>query len=292
MARAQHGLITRSQAHSLGVSPQALKTAVAAGRWERIRQGVYVVGAAPTTWQQRVLAACLAAGPDAMASHRTSVRLADLVDHCGRIELLTDGYRRLRLPGVEVHRSIHLAPEDRIVLQGIPATSLVRTLIDLSPAQSAATIGRWIDLATMRGQIDIGALARRTNELTMPGRPIPTTLMEALALRNPGHDPGRSALEARILAALAERGIQLPTRQHAVVRPDGRQAFIDLAYPLVRVAIEADGWATHGVRAAFEPDRIRGNELALLGWTLYRFTWMMSDDYICETIERAMATAV
>jgi very-short-patch-repair endonuclease len=49
------------------------------------------------------------------------------------------------------------------------------------------------------------------------------------------------------------------------------------------VAIELDGWATHGIRAAFEPDRIRGNELLLLGWQLLRFTWHMSDDYICDT---------
>jgi len=115
--------------------------------------------------------------------------------------------------------------------------------------------------------------------------------MTALARRSPGHDPGRSALEARILEALATRGVPLPVRQHPVRRPDGRQAFIDLAYPRVMVALEADGWATHGVRAAFEPDRVRGNELALLGWRLYRFTWAMTDDYVCDTILGALAAA-
>ena len=55
-------------------------------------------------------------------------------------------------------------------------------------------------------------------------------------------------------------------------------------------AVELDGWATHGIRSAFEPDRIRGNELLLLGWNLLRFTWSMTDDYICETIARTIAT--
>ena len=57
------------------------------------------------------------------------------------------------------------------------------------------------------------------------------------------------------------------------------------------VALEADGWATHGVRGAFEPDRVRGNELALLGFTLYRFTWLMTDHYICDTVEQAITRA-
>jgi len=288
LALSQHGLVTRRQALGLGVSSQAIRSAIGSGRWEQVRHGVYVVGAAPTTWQQRVHAAALAAGPDALASHRTAARLLDVVDRSGRIELLTDGYRRLRLPGVVAHRTIHLADEDRCVIDGIPTTSLGRTLIDLSPRQPPGTIGGWIDRALMRGQIDLDALARRTAELTMPGRPIPTSLMQALASRSPGHDPGRSALEARIVAALERRGIPEPVRQHPVIRPDGRRAFIDLAYPPTRVALEADGWETHGVRSAFEPDRIRGNELALLGWHLYRFTWMMDDDYICDTVERAI----
>lgn len=291
LARTQYGLITRAQAAGLGMSPQALRTAVALGRWDRVRHGVYVIGAVPTSWEQRVLAACLAAGPDARASHRTAARLANVVDRSGRIEIITDGYRRLRLPGVYTHRTIHLADEDCVVLRGIPATSLNRTLIDLSPRQPTATVGRWLDQATMRGDLDLAALARRTTELTMPGRPIPRSLMRALAIRSPEHDPGRSVLEARILEALARRGLPLPVRQYPVMRPDGRKAFIDLAYPDVYVALEADGWATHGVRGAFEPDRVRGNELALLGFTLYRFTWLMTDHYICDTVEQAITRA-
>ena len=94
--------------------------------------------------------------------------------------------------------------------------------------------------------------------------------------------------EARVIAALAERGLPELVRQHPVTRPDGRDAFIDLADPRSKTAIELDGWETHGVRSAFEADRIRGNELVLLGWELLRFTWMMTDDYICSTISAAI----
>ena len=63
---------------------------------------------------------------------------------------------------------------------------------------------------------------------------------------------------------------------------------VDIAFPDRRLIIELDGWASHGVRSAFEPDRIRGNELLLLGWHLLRFTWHMTNRYIGDTIDTAI----
>ncbi|HEX2575611.1 MAG TPA: type IV toxin-antitoxin system AbiEi family antitoxin domain-containing protein, partial [Aquihabitans sp.] len=63
LARAQHGLVTRRQVLELGGSDRAIATLVATGRWRRSRRGVLEVGAPAATWEQRVMAACLAAGP-------------------------------------------------------------------------------------------------------------------------------------------------------------------------------------------------------------------------------------
>ncbi|MGN6695833.1 MAG: hypothetical protein ACTHN0_16775 [Aquihabitans sp.] len=101
------------------------------------------------------MGAVLAAGPDAYAAFRTAARVHDWVDRTGRLELLTDGYRRVRLPGVLTHRTIHLLPEDVTTVAGIPVTSPVRTLIDLGARQPEATLGRWIDVGIQRGIIDI-----------------------------------------------------------------------------------------------------------------------------------------
>ena len=292
IASTQHGLITRRQAMAHGGSRRTIQTMVDAGLWSRARDGVYIIGSSQHTWEQRVMAACLAGGPDVHASHRTAVRVHGLVDRTGRLELLTDGYRRVRLPGVMTHRTIHFISEDRALVNGIPVTSVVRTLIDVGGRQGGATLGRWMDRALMAGQLDLSVLARRTNELTLPGRERPTALMRAIALRADGHDPGRSVFEARIIAAMRARGMPELVRQHPVRRPDGRPAFIDLADEQTMTAVELDGWDTHGVRSAFEADRIRGNELLLLGWNLLRFTWPMSDDYICETIATAVARPV
>lgn len=71
----------------------------------------------------------------------------------------------------------------------------------------------------------------------------------------PGHDPGDSALEARALLAIARAGLPIPVQQHAVRRPDGRAAYVDLAYPDQMVAIELDGYEHHRTRTVFDHDR-------------------------------------
>jgi very-short-patch-repair endonuclease len=53
---------------------------------------------------------------------------------------------------------------------------------------------------------------------------------------------------------------------------DGRTIRLDLAYPTVKLAPEADGRRWHSSRADFQRDRTRGNLLAGAGWTVLRFT--------------------
>ncbi len=49
--------------------------------------------------------------------------------------------------------------------------------------------------------------------------------------------------------------------------------FIDLAFPVQRVAIEVDGWAWHVTADRFVEDRRRQNALVNEQWTVLRFTW-------------------
>jgi very-short-patch-repair endonuclease len=48
---------------------------------------------------------------------------------------------------------------------------------------------------------------------------------------------------------------------------------LDLAYPTLRLGIEADGRRWHGGVADFERGRIRSNLLVHLGWRVLQFTW-------------------
>jgi len=47
----------------------------------------------------------------------------------------------------------------------------------------------------------------------------------------------------------------------------------DVVFPVQRVVVEVDGYATHSGRRAFEADRRRDQELAAAGYLGLRVTW-------------------
>lgn len=286
LAHTQHGLVTRCQALDLGSTDQRIKSLVATGAWSRLRRGVFAVGAAPETWERRVMGVVLAGGPSVVASHRTAARLAGLVDRSGRIEISSVGGRRPRLTGIQSHRASELSSVDRITLQGIATTTVERTIVDLSSTQGTATLARWVDHGIRRGMLDLGRLDDCANRLARPGRVGTLRMQSVLADRIGG--PGDSELEGRALEYLRAGGLPEPTLQYRVERPNGRNAFIDLAYPEQRVGIELDGWEFHGQRGAFDDDRERRNDLTLLGWDMFHFTSTTTARSLVSTIRRAL----
>ncbi len=291
LALRQHGLVTRQQARSLGATPDAIDGQLARGGWTAARRGVYVVGAAPSTWEQKAMAACLAGGADVVGSARTAARIWGFVDRSGRLEVLVGGRRRVRLERVTVHRTLLLPAIDRAVVRGIPVTSVARTLVDASQHQHPEVVGQWIDQAMRDHGLQILELDSCLARLAGPGRRNVESLRAALKKRPVGYDPGESSLEARVLRILAAVGLPPPVLQHPVRRSDGRMARIDVSYPWAMVALEPEGFAFHSDRTAFDHDRIRGTELTLLGWDVYRLTSTMSDRYIADTATRALDLA-
>jgi hypothetical protein len=291
LALHQHGLITLKQALALGATTDTAQYQVARGRWAAIRRGVYIVGAAPSTWEQRAMAACLAGGPDVLASGRSAARTWGLVQRIGRLQVMVAGRRRVRLSGVQVHRSILLPEVDRDVARGIPVTSLARTLVDASSGQDPEVVGRWIDQALRDHGLDLVEIECCLARLAGPGRRDVRSIRAAMALRPTGYDPGESTLEARVTRVLAHAGLPPPVLQHPVRRGDGRVARIDISYPWAMVALEPEGFRFHHDRTAFDHDRIRSAELTLLGWDVYRLTSAMSDRYLETTVTSALDLA-
>jgi very-short-patch-repair endonuclease len=118
--------------------------------------------------------------------------------------------------------------------------------------------------------------------------PAPAIIHELLADRLPGYDPGDSDLETRVLRALVAAGLAVPVQQHRV-RLGKRTFRVDLAYPVLKLAIELDGWEFHCSRSAFDDDRTRANALVAAGWTVLRFTSRSTDAEIVACVRAAMA---
>lgn len=280
MAYGQLGLVTRRQA--LGeLSRKTLEFRLATSRLEVVRRGVYRFAGSPAVPGQAQLAACLAAGPAAVASYRAAAEL------WGMPGVLSDGPELTvpwpqwpRLPGVRCHQTRLLPPAHCAVVGGVAVTGPARTLGDLAPAVGAGFLARLVDNSMRRRITTLAELRSVEDVLRVP------SLRDVLEARQPGYHPGDSERELDLARVLVGTGLPRPVPQHQVA-VGGTVYLLDLAYPEVRLGVEYDGWDTHRTRSAFDHDRRRANALALAGWTLLSFTSASNRQEIAATTAAA-----
>jgi len=267
-------LLTLEQARDAGYSLRQVQHRRETGCWEQMHDGVYRVAGVPPSWEQRVLAACLAAGPGAVASHRSAARIWRIDEsHRPVVELSVPSGRQPRLDGVIVHRSGDLGPGVSTIRDGIPVTTPVRTLLDLGGVQGARAVERSLEVALGRRLVTLEGLRTTLDSVARRGRRGVGVLRMLLDKRSEGDDLSESVLEARMLGLCREQGLPAPICQHEVHHRTRFVGRVDFAYPADRVAIEVDGYESHSSLDAFRRDRARQNELVGLGWTVLRFTW-------------------
>lgn len=269
LADLQHGLITRQQARECGFSDGQIARRVALGRWVRCEPHVFRIVGAPVTWQQRVLSVCLAT--EGVASHRTAAMLHGLgLWPGGVVEVTTDPHRNYRNPDVHVHRSVDDPNIDARTLEGIPVTSVRRTLLDLASVVPRDRLEKCVERALFRGIASEGALWAYIDEVGRQGRRGVQPLRAALELR--GRVPAtESDLETEMVQLLRRAGLPEPVRQHEVTVA-GRRFRIDLAYPELRIALEVDGDEPHFGPRRTDADGTRDGLLQLDGWLTQHFT--------------------
>ena len=280
IARRQHGLITLDQALAAGLTIDQVRYRHRSGEWSVARPGVYAVSGAPPNWTQTVAAVALASQPQAWLSHETAGTLWAMPGVKDDVIHISTGLdRRVRLAGVCGHRSGALFDADVTTTQRIPVTTPARSLVDLSSGLTYRQLGAAVDDAVRRRIMSLESFRRCVARLAeAPGRRT-SALQELLAERLPGYNPGDSDLETRVLRLLVAQGFPPPAQQHTV-RIGGRTFRIDLAYPVLKLAIELDGWEFHNSRTAFDDDRARANLLVAHGWTVVRFTSRSTDEEI------------
>ena len=290
IAARQHGLVTFDQARAAGFTRHQILNRVQTGRWSRARVGVLAVNGAPATWEQAALAAALASGPEAVASHSTAGVLWGLpnVFHEVTFEVSTPRPRRVRQPGVRVHRTVCFLEMEHTVHDGIPVTSMARTLVDLSGSISVEQLGIATDFARRERHLRLVDLQRCVAGLhPAPGRR-PTRIHAVLRARLEHHDETESGLEMRVLRAIVAAGLPEPVQQYWVNVGD-RWRRIDLAYPELKLGIEVDGFGPHSSRSSFDADRVRENELEIINWDRLHFTSSFTDKQIADTVAVKLA---
>jgi very-short-patch-repair endonuclease len=262
MASARHGLVTRAQLLGAGVTRQEIASRLESGALLRVHPGVYRVGHRAPSVEARYLAAVLAAGEGALLSGRAAAHLLGLVKGTAPApEVIARTQRRIE--GVRTHRSRLLDARDATSVQGIPVTTVPRTLIDIAADLSLDALARACHEAGVRYRTTPAAV-----EAVLAGRPNSTGTKK---LRRVIHGDVRvtlSKLEARFLELLRDAGLPLPITNRLA---SGRR--VDCRWPEHRLTVELDGYRFHNSRHSWEQDRRREREARARGDDFRRYTY-------------------
>ena len=261
IAARQHGVVTRRQLLSIGVTAAGIDKRLRRGALHAVHRGVYAVRHPALTRQGDYMAAVLALGSGAALSHVAAAALWGLRAERGpRIDVTvpTAGGRKRRRV-IVVHRAV-ISPDEVTVLDGIQVTTPTRTLIDLADVLGQRQLERAFDQAIYLG-LDVPDLTARR------GRRGYGRLSRVLAGHLAGSTWTRSELEERMLALCRRADLPAPAVNTHLLGFE-----VDFSWEPQRLAVETDGWAGHRAPGPFERDRMRDAQLVEAGWRVVRFT--------------------
>lgn len=274
----------RSRLLADGHTVDELRALLRGGQLTRVRRGVYSPGSKPADPDARhrlaVHAAFVELAEGTVASHGSAAVLHRLptwevpLDRVQVTKVRAYGGRRERLVHVHVAR---LDPDEVTVIDGIPVTTLERTVVDLArslPFEPAVAVGDAALAATQAGADELIDTLRRSAH--RPGCVRARRVITFLDGR------AESVGESRSRVALHRAGLPTPQPQWEV--RDGRGRLLgraDFGWPDWRVVGEFDGRVkygrtlTPGMNAAevVYREKLREDDLRAEGLTVVRWRW-------------------
>jgi hypothetical protein len=275
LAEGQHGVVSRRQLIDLGLGEDAVDHRLAIGRLQAVARGAYAVGHRLLSLKGRCMAAVLSSGPGAVLSHRSAARLWGIRDPgAGPVHVTVS---RKSTSSKSIRRHVATLPEDETtVLEGIPVTTVPRTIFDVAAASSVDQVEsaiRQAEYLRLDDRLSLLDLVER-----YPGRRGVRQVRAALARveRLPA-GRARSPLEERFLPFLRRFGLPRPRLNDWIV-VEGRRFQVDCHWHGTGQVVELDSWEAHGTRSAFREDRARDRILRTAGYDVTRVSWAQLDD--------------
>jgi very-short-patch-repair endonuclease len=252
LAARQHGVLTTKQ---LGLSSGSIAQRIQAGTLHRVHRGVYAVGHARLSEKGKFMAATLAAGKGAaLCGLSAAVYWQAWRRKVTEIHVLAPRGRKPK-PGLRIHTTRQVHPSDVIEHDGIPVTTMARTLVDLTDVLTSHQLANVIHEAAFRNrfnrQATYAAMARAN------GRRRLVRLAEALRSEGPGT---RSDLEDRFLELVGSEARVNPTI-----------AGLEVDFEIDGLVIEIDGPGHRRPRTQRQ-DRARDAILNAAGYSVLRLT--------------------
>ena len=286
LASRQHGLVTRRQLLELGLSGPAIQRRLQAGYLRTVHRGVYRIGPIESP-RMMEMAAVLAGGPSALLSHASAADMWGLArvasPHPVHVTVPQVGGRCRE--GIIFHSAPGMAADERSRVDGVPVTSVPRTIIDLAASMGSRELELALARAEDQGLVDRAQLHNMVDRYSRrPGMALIRRLLQA------GEAPGltRSEAERRCLDLIRKAGLPKPHTNVSVGPYE-----LDFFWPDLDIALEIDGWTYHSSRRRFEGDRRKDNWLRSRGIEVIRLTWRhITRDATASAVQIGQALAL
>jgi very-short-patch-repair endonuclease len=272
LAANQQGVVAAWQLVKLGFSRGWIEHQVRLGRLHRVFRGVYSVGHANVTAQGRAMAGVLSCGPGAALSHWSAARLWGLLQTNHAVIEVVLSSNRDGPKGVRVHRDRRLDRNDITRRDGIPITTVPRTLLDLAavaePRQLRRAVNETVRQGRLSGRVVADLCAQHEHKKGIKAFRAVTAALHPQTRRT------RSDLEVDFLRLC--RKYQLP-QPDVNIEIEGYE--VDIHFPGTKLIVELDGYEFHRTRTEFDSDRRRDAHLKVKGYEVLRVSdeWLNSD---------------
>jgi hypothetical protein len=167
--------------------------------------------------------------------------------------------------GVVVHLTRQMTEADWTIEDGIPVTSVPRTLLGLAPLLSPRELIKAMEQAERLRLFDLRGFEELLGRSR--GRRGAKALRAALAELHGDAPDTKSPLEDRFFDFCLDRGLE-PPQPNVIIAGYG----VDAAWPKQRVVVELDSRAHHTGLEAFEEDRKRDTKMQVVGFQIVRVT--------------------
>jgi very-short-patch-repair endonuclease len=281
LARAQHGVLTRSDLLALGFSPKGIKHRVASGRLHPLAAGVYAVGRPELSPHGRWMASVLACGDEAMLSHRSAAELWGIgYEERGRIDVSIRRKSKISRKGIKVRARPTLDASCFVLRFGIPVTHPVQTLIDLATELKPLRLERSVNEADKLDLVDPETLRRALDGYGgMPGVRTLRTMLDRHTFRLSDSD-----LEVYFRPLALGAGFPMPLTKHWVLGYE-----TDFWFPDHGLVVETDGLRYHRTPSQQARMAKRDQTHTAAGLRVLRFThWQIAHapDEVTDVLRR------
>jgi very-short-patch-repair endonuclease len=289
LAESQHGVVARSQLTALGLRDDAIDYRLTVGRLWIVMPRIYAVGHRRLPPLGKLMAAVLSSGSGAVLSYQSAAALWGIRDMGGGLIHVTVPSKSRSTKFVRRHHVV--LPDDEVTVhEGIPVTTVPRTVLDLAARSSADDVEvaiRQVEFLRLYDQLSLLELFTR-----YPGRRGTARVRIALA-RIEALPSGRvrSPLETKFLPFLRRHRLPRP-RLNAWITVDGKRFQVDCHGADIGEIVELDSWQAHGTRSGFRDDRARDRTLRAAGYGVTRISWSQLDDEpeaIASDLQRLLA---